>query len=205
MTLHACWVDAGNDANTDLLRKHQIDSPFFDARDPRITSAYLAKLATDEFHPGLYYASSWYPALTATGFAEHVSDDLKRIGWQGNPSVILDIETHDIGGYVIPALTKWRSLRPTRLTIFTLEGFQGGLFNPAQAQAINALKVYVGPQLYVDNTANGGGPMDPHPHSPVIDLLMAGFDGTRIVGFYDAAHLPYRWSGVAFSMGRLPT
>jgi hypothetical protein len=197
MTQHAIWVDANNDADLTRLRAHGIDSPYFDGRDPRVTAAYLQDLAGRGFKPGLYYAWNWWPTLDGPGFAQRVSNDLRRIGWAGNPPVCLDIETHDIAGYVLPCLTRWRALRPTRETIWTLEGMQGGLFTPTQVAEINRLNVLVGPQLYV-------GDMQPHPHSPVIDLLMAGFDGRRIVGFYDAARLPYRWSGIAFSQGRLP-
>src|SRR5581483_3217382 len=49
-----------------------------------------------------------------------------RIGWMGNPPVCLDIEVHDIS-YVLGCLRRWRQLRPTRETDWTLEGMQGGL------------------------------------------------------------------------------
>lgn len=201
--MKALWVDANNDADTTKMHAHGIDTCFFDGRDPKANANNFQQLADRGFHPGVYYGWNWYPTMSGVQFAEHVSSDLKRIGWQVNPPVILDLETHDIAGYVLPCLTRWRALRPTRQTIYTLEGMQGGTFDAPTVQAINKLNVLVAPQLYVDNTAHGGTNMDPHPHSPVIDLLMAGFEGKRIVGFYDAAHLPYRWSGVAFSQGRL--
>ena len=46
--------------------------------------------------------------------------------------------------------------------------------------------------------------MTPVEHSPILDLLMSGFPAERIDGFYNAAALPYRWRGFAFTMATLP-
>lgn len=196
--MRACWIDAGNDPDYAKLAKYGIDTPYFDPRDPRVTASYLDSVKA---HPGiatcgLYFASNWGD-WTGPGFAEDVDKVLRRIGWRGNPPVCLDIETHDITGYVLPCLQRWRQLRPTRRTWWTLEGFQGGLLTPPAVALLAAGDIRIAPQFYA-------GDMTPLTHSPVIDLLMAGVDGTRIDGMYDAAHLPYSWRGFAFTQGRLP-
>lgn len=194
--MRAVWVDTGNDANYDKLRAYGITHPYYDHRDPRITAGYLGNVRKLGFTPGLYSAWNWYPNADGGEYAEILHQELKRINWSGNPAVCVDIETHDVD-YILDFLGRWRQLRPTRRTDWTLEGFQGGLFAPADISKIVAANVGVVPQLY-------RGDMEPLEHSPIIDLLMAGIPGDRLLGFYDAARLPYRWHGYAFTMGRLP-
>ncbi len=194
--MRAVWVDAGNDADYQRLARYGIDRPYYDLRDPRVSASYLEAVAARGLRPGLYAAWNWWPELNGGGFAERVHHELLRIGWMGNPPVCLDIEVHDIS-YVLGCLRRWRQLRPTRETDWTLEGMQGGLLGQTAVRQIVAANVRVAPSMYA-------GDMTPLPHSVVIDLLMAGIPGDRIVGMYDAARLPYRWSGYAFTQGRLP-
>lgn len=191
------WVDEGNDADLPKIRGVG-GQPWYATRDPRVTANYLANVAGEGTSPGLYIVSSWTPTLTGPQFAEHADAELRRIGWKGNPPICFDVETKDIAGFVVPCFQRWRQLRPTRATWWTLEGMQGGLFDSTTPLTLcSTLGVRVAPQLY-------RGDMSPLPHSPVIDLLLAGFPGTMIDGCYDAAALPYRWRGFAFTMGRLP-
>lgn len=145
---------------------------------------------------GIYTAWNW-GNWTGPEYAAWTDAELRRIGWQGNAAVCLDVETHDIAGYVIPCLQHWRQLRPTRQTDWTLEGMQGGLFSREQVGLVMKANVRLAPSFY-------GGNMQPLDHSVTLDLLMAGFPGYAIVGMYDAARLPYRWTGYAFTQGRLP-
>lgn len=191
------WVDEGNDADEAKIRAVQAN-PWYSTRDPWVTAKYLTDVASRGFFPGLYVASSWVPQLTGEQFAQYVSDSLLRIGWRGNPWVCMDIETHDIAGFVLPCFRRWRELRPARPTWWSLEGMQGGLFDsPTVAEIAGGLGIRVAPQLY-------SGDMTPLAHSPILDLLMAGFPGAYLDGTYDAARLPYRWRGFAFTQGRLP-
>jgi hypothetical protein len=58
--------------------------------------------------------------------------------------------------------------------------------------------VRVIPQLYT-------GSMEPLAADRVaLDLVLHSFRDERIFGFYDAAALPERWEGYAFTQGRLP-
>lgn len=204
----AVWVDNGQDPDYAKLARYGIRLPYFDPRDPRVTAAFLQAVAD---HPaidtcGIYTAWSWQPDFTSPErYAEWTHEQLLRIGWQGNALVYLDIEKGANGitdatlaSYTVACLKRWRQLRPTRGTALTFEGMQGGLFPPASVSAISSANVRVAPQLYV-------GAMQPQPHSPIIDLLMAGFPGDRLDGMYDGAALPYRWRGCAFTQGRLPS
>jgi len=195
--MRAIWIDEGSDADYAKLRAHgMITSPYFSLRDPRVTRSYLDAVAAEGFTPGLFAAYNWYPTLDGAGFAEKCDAELKRIGWL-NPPLCADIETHDVV-YILAFLKRWRELRPKRLTFWTLEGFQGGLFAPADVLAINAARVHVVPQHYT-------GDMRPLAADRIaIDLIARGFDILRLWGFYDAASLPGRWEGFAFTQGRLP-
>jgi hypothetical protein len=195
----ACWVDAGNDVNYDKFRQYGITIPYFDPRDPRITADYLDRVVAHPGieHAGIYTAWNWSTDFVdPASYAEWTNQELIKIGWRGNARVCLNIETHDVN-WILAALKRWRQLRPTRLTDWTLEGMQGGLFSTAAAQTINGYNIRPAPQFYIGN-------MQPQPHSVVLDLTMSGFDCSKVIGMYDAAALPYRWTGYAYTQGRLP-
>lgn len=194
--MKAVWVDEGNDANYDLLRKHSIDRPYYDHRDPRVTAAYLDMVAAKGFRPGLYSVGSWYPQLSGKQYAEKLHVELIRIAWRGNPPVCVEMESQDLS-YVAQFFRRWRELRPTRETDWVIGTWQGGRISTSFIQALTTAHVSVVVELY-------NGDMSPATHSPVIDLLMAGVPGGIIKGMYDGAHLPWRWNGYAFTQGRLP-
>ena len=198
MANRAVWIDAGNDADYAKLRAHGIDSPYFDIRDSRVTRAYLEGVQAEGFAPGVYAAWNWYPTLGGAGFAVQLSGLLVGLGAPpGFPKVCADIEIHDVG-YILAFLKRWRKLRPMRVTDWTLEGFQGGLFTANDTLAIAAANVGVIPQTYT-------GSMEPQDVARVVlDLAFHSFPPARISPFYDAARLPAEWSGYAFAQGRLP-
>ncbi len=196
--MRAVWVDAGNDADVAKLRHYGIDSPYFDCRDPRVSRDYLDGVKAQGFSPGIYAAWNWRPDLDGAGFAEWLSRRLAPLQRSASfPMVCADIETHDVG-YVLAFLKRWRELRPKRVTDWTLEGFQGGLFSPHDTLAIAASGVGVVPQAYAGDMT----PSDPV--AVVLDLCSHSFAPGTISVFYDAAHLPVAWSGYAFTQGRLP-
>lgn len=201
---HATWVDKGNDPDFDTLRKNRIDIPFFDAREDRLTSKRDGKpyLNWVDDHEGIstcgiYAAWNWEVSWQdPVVFVEWIDKRLKEIAWKRNPPVCINIEDHDVEGYVLPALRRWRELRPLRPTWWTMEGMQGGTIEPYSV-ALKETHVRLAPQMYRGN-------MEPHRHDVTIDLLIAGFWGSELDGMYDAAALPWRWRGFAFTMGRLP-
>ncbi len=194
----AVWVDEGHALHAERLRAHGITAPYFSHRRDQagVTKDTLQAAADAGFRPGIYSAWNWY-TLDGPAYARLLDRELRRIGWPGNAPLCVDIETHDVEGYVLPFFREWRRLRPSRPTHFTFEGWQGGLYSPANVLELVGYGLRFVPQLY-------RGDMAPVGHSPLIDLLIAGFPGERLDGFYDAAALPYRWRGFAFTQARLP-
>ena len=205
--MRAIWVDSGNNAAYHKLAEYGIDAPYFDIRDSRVTKAYLLG-ARDELKavsgraafPGVYAAWNWWPQLNGRQFAEKVSAmcaPLFKNTAPNFPGVCLNAETHDTG-YIVAMLTRWRELHRQRVTSWTLEGYQGGLFSPVERIAIAAANVSIQPQAYRGN-------MEPFDVVDVYRNLVAhGFPPAQVEIMYDAAHLPPEWSGAAFTMGRLP-
>lgn len=201
--MRAVWIDNGSDPDYARLARYGITAPYFDPRDPRVTPTYLDGVKAHGVSPGIYFAWNWYTPRPPAVLAQTMSDDLKRLGWAGNPPVCIDIEKGhglddtNVVAYVVAFFQAWRALRPTRPTDYTLEGFQGGLWSPQKVKQLVATNVGVCPQMY-------DGAMRPLAHDVTLDLLIQGFPGERLAGMYDAAALPYNWRGYAFTQGRLP-
>jgi hypothetical protein len=200
----AVWVDAGNDPDYAKLKANGIGAAYFDIRDPRVTPGYLSTVASRGLAPGVYAAWNWLPppytgAAVGAGFAEWLSEQVAKLGKHTPPNfpmVCADIETHDVA-YILGFLYRWRQLRPHRVTDWTLEAFQGGLFSPLDTLKIAAADVGIAPGMYAGN-------MDPlNVVDVVLDLCAYSFPPGRIIGMYDAARLPAVWTGYAFTQGRL--
>ncbi len=114
------------------------------------------------------------------------------------PFVCADIETKDVA-FVLAFARRWRQLRPQRVTDWTLEGHQGGLFTEAQALELAAAFRFVVPQCY-----NGAMTEVWDTYAMTRNLVGAGFAFAQLRPFYDAARLPVWWDGYAFTQGRLP-
>lgn len=203
--MNAVWIDEDATAHQEKLRQHGITAPYFSNRDwahaGGITAERLEWVADQGFVPGIYsvvgqWPGSWYPDFNPKQTAAFLSNELKRIGWKRNVPVCLDIESHDVA-WCLAFFKEWRARRPTRVTYWTFEGFQGGLFTPADIAELRTRGLWYVPQLYK-------GDMTAQPQCPVLDLVAVGFPAGRIVGFYDAAALPYKWTGFAFTQARLP-
>lgn len=198
--MRACWINAGNDADYAKLKSLRITAPFYDLRDPRVTKAYLTSVRDKGFSPGIYAAWNWLPppytgAAKGAQFASWVNSELERIApdtLSDFPEVCLNIETQDVP-YILGALTQWRKHRPKRVTDFTLEGHQGGLFTNAQAKAVSAKVRYIVPQCY-----NGAMTEVWDPWTMGLDLMQAGFPFGKITPFLDGRHLDEWWLGYAF-------
>jgi hypothetical protein len=195
----SCWIDHGNDPSYAQLKAHGITEVVFDIRDPLLSKTYLAGVQAKGLKTGVYAAWNWDETknLTGPGFANWVDTMLAALNISQNvPFVHLNDETHD-PVRIIAMLKRWRALRPKKRTLFTFEGMQGGLYSPADAQALNALEVDYGPQCYT-------GDMTRMESATVVqDLISHGFNPARIVPFFDASQLGYWWQGVAYTQGRL--
>lgn len=203
--MRAVWVDDGQTPDYAKLARYGIGGVYFAGNDARLTPAYLQSVKDHAgvAEVGLYYAWNWYPVQAAKALARTISEAVKAVGWLGNPPVCIDIEKgHGLTdanytAYAVAFFQEWRRLRPSRKTAYTLEGFQGGLFGPADVLHIAAANLEICPQMYAGNMA-------PLAHDVTIDLLIQGFPAAQLSGMYDAAALPYNWRGFAFTQGRLP-
>ncbi len=205
------WVDFGTDVDLQKMSRYGIVDPYFAANDPALTSGFDGVHYLDPVDaavpgkPGIYFAWNWYPQMGAASLAELIHLKLIEIGWRGNPSVCIDIEKgHGLDdsnyvSYVVSFFKRWRQLRKTRETDWTLEGFQGGLFNNRYADVTALINAHIGiiPQFYE-------GDMDPHLAGVIQELVDYGFPRHRVHGFYDGLTLQEPWDGYVFTQNRLP-
>jgi len=197
--MRGCWIDEGSVADESKLPRYGVNMPAFSIREATTTRQYLAALRGMGFAPAIYAAWNWYPNDDGPEFADRISGFLaERFPATGTtfPTVCVDIETHDVD-YILGFLDRWRRLRPARVTAWTLEGFQGGLFNEYARQKIIEAKVAIVPQFYK-------GDMTPQPAGVIQDLVAHGFPRQLLHGFYDAATVQEPWDGYLFTQGRLP-
>ena len=107
----------------------------------------------------------------------------------------LNCETHDTN-WVKAMLAAWRVLRPTRVTLWTMEGNQFNLFSSIATEIV-ASNVFVGPQAYL-------GDMTRIESAHEVDGWARIVPFSRIRPFLDAAQLGKWWEGVAYTQGRFP-
>lgn len=198
--MRAVWLYPGRQPDHPKLAAAGIDSVYFDIRDPQLSAAYLADVRKSGLEVGVYAVSSWWPELTAAQFAAKTSSLLEQVvptSPPDFPKVCLDIETKAVA-FVLGALRAWRTHRPKRVTDWTLEGHQGGIFTPGQLLAIAGLVRYVVPQAYDANVQ----PWDAF--AMALDLYEHGLPFPKIVPFLSAAHLLPWWQGYAFTQDQLP-
>lgn len=205
--MRAVFAEHEQDVDLNKLRRYGITEIVVPTQDSPLANADKLQYLKDQgFKPTLFVAWNWFPGLSGTQFAEKCDAELKRIGWGGNPHLQADIEKgagvddSNYVDYVVSFVRRWRQLRPTRETSWTLESMQGGLFNGryAAVQAILASAVRVVPQFY-DGTMKASAQ-----DVALKDLMLYGFPAQLIRGYYDAAALPANWDGYAWTSGRLP-
>jgi hypothetical protein len=208
--MRGCFIDHGNSADFNLLRKHSIDTVLIPGEESPIANPTSIKAIYDAgFAVSVMFAWNWHGLGAGSGaeFAKYASNRLKEVGHPAvNPSVVLDIEKGagvedwEYVDWVVAALKEWRKLRPTRQTHWTLEAMQGGLFNGRNdaVEAIRAANVGIVPQFYTGSE---------YPMAADValkDLLLYNFPSERIKGFYLARELPLNWDGYAWTQGKLP-
>jgi hypothetical protein len=213
------WVDAGNDADWQKHLRHLIDGEFYAGAGPNDGPAVVAsRLEASRLRGhvgGVYTAWAWEPDTETDGaaYAEYTHEIVakieERLPVKGNryPKVQLNNERHE-PDIILAMLRRWRELRPTKDTSWTMEGGQGGWMGsvvstttPASSFVTEVLsyRVRLVPQLY-----NGAMTQVWDSLAFARDLTKRGFPDAVISPFYDAAHLPVGWDGFAFTMGRLP-
>ena len=209
--MRAVWVDLGQSPDYAKLARLGATHACFDIRWESLNVAYLRGVRDQGFTPGVYVApwEGFWDKQDGAIFAEQVSARLEVIAPRtGNtmPCVMADIELHD-AGYVRDFLRRWRQLRPTRVTDWTLESFQFGWEDAAGfhkgwaaelVQDIVAANVRVLPQFYKGDMT----PFDPC--RATLNAIKGGVPADRLLGCYDGKLLHEGWDGLAFTQGRIP-
>lgn len=192
------WVDAGNDPFASVLRKAGIVEVYFDIRQSRLTPTYLDTIRGQGFAPGFHADWNWPEVPTSPGgFAAWIDQRMKQIGWLGNAPIHINDEIHD-ASRIATLLKTWRSLRPKRRTLWTMEGHQAPIF-AGIADVIVQANVEIGPQCYV-----GPDMIRIESASEVQAWASLGIPVERIRPFLNASQLGAWWTGIAYTQGLLP-
>lgn len=200
--MRAVWLDSGNDPNWSLLKKHSVNWVFVGLDEPPAEVVRrLNEIKVVGLVGGVFAAWNWYPGKDGAQFAEVVHNQIKALFPNATPDwprVQLNDETHD-PARIEQMLRRWRVLRPTTATSWTLEGHQGGWFTKSLVKAITEAKTRVVPQCYT-------GPMIPTDAlAAVRDITKRGVPDSLVTPFYDGAALQPYSEGFIFTQGRLPS
>lgn len=198
----AAWVRPGGGAvpDGDKARRYGITTLYWDATDPQISAAFFDKVRGWGFKPGITRDPVWDGA-SGKQLAQKLDEDLRRLGSDNKTCYcMVDIEAmwQRGSGYVLEFLAEWRKLRPTRITSWTTEPFQGGTISDELVTRINNdPNLTVIPQLYY------AGMVDAVESRVVLDLAARRIRPDRIFPYYDAADMPAAWDGIVFDFAVL--
>ena len=209
--MKALWGDAGNDLDWVKADAHDMTALYLPISDPPAdVKRRLTEIRSHGYVAGVYMAWNWpmFAGMSGTSVAELMHSLVATVSPSAPVKVQFDIEAHD-PEFILETLTRWRAIRPKQDTSWTLESFQGGWMSPEFVAAIVALKVRVVPQFYSGVMGDVDDPKallaeQVAQDMALRDLTRRGFPEALVTGFYDAATLPDRWDGWAFTQGRLP-
>ncbi len=150
---------------------------------------------------GAAVADEMHQALTDHGFGSTTGPT--------SCGAMFDAEMHN-SLPIVQLLQRWRQLRPTRYTVWTLESFQGGVWtwiSPQLIQVVNA-----DPNLLVCVQEYGtvaGDQLYPFMGAAARDELeRLGFLRERLtsfIGVKSGVQVPYGWEGVLYGFHGLPS
>lgn len=208
--IKAVWVDENNDPTYEAIDAHQIKWLMFCGRDPRVTKTYLANQTKKGYTVGTYWAWNWYPSIDAMCDAVIAHTKQVRVS-NSNPKIQIDIEAHE-PDMVMSAITRIRTAYSNQDLSWTMESFQAGWMDDELVKFLVDQRVRLVPQYYVDpehddmpSPDNYQGLLKEQVAQDVVmkQLVLRGIPIQSISGFYDAAALPDRWDGFAFTQNRL--
>jgi hypothetical protein len=197
--VHAAFVRPGGPLVPDLTKakRYGITRLYWQANDPQLSAGLLGGIRERGMEVGIMRGPTWTNA-SAHELANTLNADLIRLGSSNaRCAVLADIEYHD-PAYIAAFLSEWRSLRPYRVTAWTLEPNQGGWMDAAFAVAVAKANIGVIPQAYLGDMT----PVDVDVTR--CDLIERGIPRGSVAAFYSAAHLPAHWDGIVFTFDQLP-
>lgn len=194
----------GAGIDTDKAGRWGLDRLWWEFDDPVATASSLKDCRGRGVGVGLKING------TGTNVALVMSQSLTDHGFGPNTSpsscgAMFDSEQHDVPG-MVEMLQTWRQLRTTRLTVLTIEPFQGGSLTPDFVRLVNTdpnLTLCV--QDYVDVAGDQQYPA--FATAAVDDLVAAGIDRAHITQFLPVhanEEVPYGWAGILFGFAGLP-
>lgn len=218
----AVWIDAGNEARSDLTTRYGITQVFYDARwimlentaaKPQGALEYLKSVQAKGFQPGVYICSqgsdslgAWPSAKTLSGpeWADIAYDWVqKKIapGTSGSfPLVDLNCEVDD-PAWILAMGARWRQHSPRRFTSWSMCAHKYPLFKDSSVQ-IGVLFNLLKPQCYE-------GAMQRVESASELDGWQSiGIPRERIAPMLDGAQLGDWWGSnaggaTAYTQGRL--
>lgn len=209
-TMRVVWLNLSEGLNPSKLAGAGATGVAFDIRDPRLNLNFLRGIRDGELAPYVYTTPHWPETekLNGAEFAVWTHALLNVIAPRTGaamPAVCFDIEHHD-AAFVRSCFDRWRELRPTRVTDWTLESFQFGWedserFHLGWAASLTEdfarWNILVAPQFYK-------GDMTPFAADrAILNAIKGGVPADRLIGCYDAARLFDGWSGYGFTQGRI--
>lgn len=186
----------------DKARRLGVDSFIWDATDPAPPlglAGVLGGMRGAGWKVGITRDPVWENYRKAPeGFARQCSDDLTRLGRDGEQCfMVMDIERHD-AAYVGEAIAEFKRVRPGRFLYWTMEPLQ---FAPSWVTDglvtyLRALpNFWLVPQLY-----RGG--MEPVSERACVDEIAArGISRGRILSYY--GRFEERFNGVLFDFANI--
>jgi hypothetical protein len=197
--VRAAFVNPGGPQVPDLAKakRYGITRLYWQANDPQISAGLFKAIRERSMEVGIMRDPTW-DNIGAVKLANVLNDDLIRLGSSNSQCAVLaDIEAHD-PAYVGSFAIEWRTLRPTRVTGWTLEPLQGGWMDAAFARVVAGRDIAAFPQAYFGNMS----PVDPD--LVRCDLIERGWPRGAVSCVYSATSLPTHWDGIAFRFDQLP-
>lgn len=201
------FAGGGQGIDTEKAHAWSVERLWWEWNDPVASPTSLAACRQRGVGVGLKVNGAGYQA------AELMHQALVDHGFGSSTTprscgAMFDAEMHDAGA-ILSLLRRWRQIRPTRYTIWTLEPFQGGGWTwiaPELVQQVNAdQNLLVAVQEYVDVA---GDQLYPAMGAAARDELeRLGILRERLTSFIAVKAgtlVPYGWEGILYNFAALP-
>lgn len=213
------WLRPGDNHDMSfLIAKAQawgMERVIFDSLDPDISANYLndfRKLlvgAGPRIGVGITRAPDWEGGkyAGAEAFAEKCSEDLTRLGFNSNTKpdscvMILNREQPHDAADQLKMLQRWRQLRPTRWSVWAIEGHQAGWFSKELSDTLAADgNMWVAGECYLGDAQQNWPMSESYVRDDLKTKLMPG----QVKAVYNGVEkVPYGWDGIVFDFARIP-
>jgi len=221
----AIWVEETDEPDFGKYRTLGIDRIYVDIREQMNPVERVSKIRRQGFTAGVYWGQAWgESAYKGADFAAYISTLIGAMEakWRANHDSVqcefqLDLETvngrdhTEDNQWMIDFLREWRRRRPSKVTSWTLEVFQGGQWTWMTRALVNIINTDVNllvvPQLYqgaLENTVDSAAASKDLRFMRLPDGSLGGIREDRIKFFYNAADYPrVAWDGYLFTNRKL--